>query len=68
MPGASPGAGPILSWPWVRGNNYRVEFKNRLEDSNWQPLSGTYTNLGNKAWLQDPAPNASQRLYRIVAF
>jgi Tol biopolymer transport system component len=68
LPSASPGAGPSLSWPWVPGNNYRVEFKNHLEDSNWQPFSGTFTNLGNKAWLQDLSPNANQRYYRIVSF
>ena len=68
LPSASPGVGPTLSWPWVPGNNYRVEFKNRLEDSDWQPLSGTFTNHGNKAWLQDLSPNANQRYYRIVSF
>ena len=68
LPSASPGAGPTLSWPWVPGNNYRVEFKNRLEDSNWQPLSGTFTNIGNKAWLQDVSPGANQRFYRIVSY
>lgn len=68
LPSASPGAGPILSWPWVPGNNFRVEFKNHLEDSNWQPLSGTFTNLGNKAWLQDLSPGANQRFYRIVSY
>ena len=68
LPSASPGAGPALSWPWVPGNSYRVEFKNRLEDSNWQPLSGTFTKLGNKAWLQDLSPSANQRFYRIVSF
>jgi Tol biopolymer transport system component len=68
LPSASPGTGPTLSWPCVPGNNYRVEFKNHLEDSNWQPLSGAFTNLGNRAWLQDLSPNANQRYYRIVSF
>jgi len=68
LPSASPGGGPTVSWPWLPGNNYRVEFKNRLEDSDWQPLSGTFTNLGNKARLQDLSPNANRRFYRIVSF
>jgi Tol biopolymer transport system component len=68
LPSASPDGGPTLSWPWMPGNNYRVEFKNHLEDSNWQPLSGTFTNLGNKAWLQDLSPDANGRFYRIVSY
>jgi hypothetical protein len=68
LPSASPGAGPTLSWPWVPGNNYRVEFKDHLDEPNWHLLSGAITNLGNKAWLQDLSPGANQRFYRIVSY
>jgi Tol biopolymer transport system component len=67
LPSESPDGGARLSWPWVPGNNYRVEYKDTLSDSSWQPLSGTITNVGSKAWMWDSAPN-SQRIYRVVSF
>lgn len=67
-PAASPGQGPWLTWPWVSGNSYQVEFKDDLNAAAWQALGGTYTNLGTKAWLQDPAPPPSQRFYRVGTY
>jgi Tol biopolymer transport system component len=67
LPSESPNTGARLSWPWVPGHNYRVEYKDSLSDSVWLPLSGTITKKGTKAWLQDSSP-ASQRVYRIVSF
>ncbi len=62
------GEGPWISWSWTPGHNYRVEFKNDLGEANWQELSGTITNLGSKAWLRDPAPDAAHRFYRVHSF
>jgi hypothetical protein len=63
----APGQGPWLYWPFVPGNNYGVQFKNTLNDPLWQTLPGSFTNIGVKAWQQDPAPNGTQRIYRILS-
>lgn len=60
--------GIVLSWPWLVGVNYRVDYKETLVDSSWQPLGGTITHVGNRAYLQDPSPTANQRFYRVVTF
>jgi hypothetical protein len=58
----------VLSWPWLPELNYRVDYKQNLTDNIWHDLGGTVTHVGNRAYLQDPSPTASQRFYRIVAF
>ena len=68
LPPAAPGQGTWISWPFVPGNNYSVEFKNNLTDPSWQPLPGGFRNMGVKAWQQDLSPAAGQRFYRIVWF
>lgn len=65
---SAPGQGPWLTWPWVPGKNYQVEFKDALSAPGWSPLGGTWTNLGTKAWLQDPTPATGHRFYRVVAY
>ncbi len=65
---AGPGQGPWVSWPVVPGKSYRVQFKDNLADSAWQDLSVSPTNSGTKAFLQDPAPDAARRFYRIRAY
>jgi Tol biopolymer transport system component len=67
LPPATPGHRPVLSWPLVPGGNPRVQFKDDLADPIWRDCSGSITNDGWKAWLQDnPATNA-QRFYRVIA-
>jgi hypothetical protein len=68
LPSSNLGEGPWLSWPWVAGKNYLVEYRDRLDTGNWQPLSGTVTNYGTKAWQRDPAPMSGDRFYRIKAY
>lgn len=68
LPPAAPGQGPWIFWPFVPGNNYRVEFKNNLADPSWQALPGSITNTGVKAWLQDSTPASSERFYRVISF
>ena len=63
----APGQGPTVSWPYVSGHNYQVEYKNNLNDSVWQQVAGTININGNQASLTDPAPASSQRFYRVVA-
>jgi Tol biopolymer transport system component len=67
-PGAGPGAGPTISWPAVPGQSYHVQFKNNLGDNNWQEVAGTVTITENLGYLTDPAPDANNRFYRIVAY
>jgi Tol biopolymer transport system component len=68
LPAQNAGEGPWLSWPWAPGTSYGVQFKNALDDSGWQPLSGTITNSGTRGWVQDAAPNPGQRVYRVFGF
>lgn len=68
LPPAAPDQGPWLSWPLVPGRNSSVQFKNSLDDSIWQDVTGTITNVGVKAWLQDASPAGAQRFYRIISF
>jgi Tol biopolymer transport system component len=63
----APGQGPTLTWPYVSGHSYQVEYKNNLTDNAWQQLAGTVNINGNQAWMMDPAPVSSQRFYRVVA-
>jgi Tol biopolymer transport system component len=62
------GQGPTLSWPARPGENYRVQFKSNLSDTNWQDVSGNVVITGNQAQFTDLAPASGQRFYRVVAF
>jgi Tol biopolymer transport system component len=64
----NPGDAPVISWPATSDGNYQVQFKNNVDDAAWQPLAGTITFMGNKAFIQDSSPAADQRIYRVVAF
>ena len=68
VPEAGPGQGFWVSWPFAPDSNYRVQFKNSLSDSVWQDLGGSITNVGNKAYLKDPAAGLSRRFYRVMAY
>jgi Tol biopolymer transport system component len=63
----APGQGPTLTWPYVSGHTYQVEYKNNLADSAWQQVPGSITINGNQASLTDLSPVAGQRFYRVVA-
>jgi Tol biopolymer transport system component len=65
-PGAL-GQGPTITWPFVSGHSYQVEYKNNLTDSTWQQVAGTININGNQASMVDPAPASGQRFYRVVA-
>ena len=64
--GNAPGGNPILSWPAISGQTYRVQYKNNLDDTNWQEVADTVTITGNTAHLTDLAPAAGQRFYRVI--
>lgn len=65
-PGAG-GQGPTISWPYVSGHSYQVEYQNNLTDSAWQQVPGNMTINGNQASMIDPTPASGQRFYRVVA-
>ncbi len=62
-----PGQGATISWPYVSGHSYQVEYKNNLTDSVWQPVFGYIAINGNQLSLTDAAPVSGQRFYRVVA-
>jgi len=66
-PGAVPGDGPVISWPFISELSYHVQFKNDLSEPGWQEVGGTMTILGNRAYMTDPSPSAGQRFYRVIA-
>jgi dipeptidyl aminopeptidase/acylaminoacyl peptidase len=68
VPANAPGQAPWLSWLSLPGKNYRVQYKETLSDAAWQNLSGTVTNDGSRAWLQDTMSEAGKRFYRLVAY
>jgi len=60
------GQGSTLSWPAAQGTNYRVEFKDGLNDSNWQTWSGIISIIGTRAFINDGISSANTRFYRVV--
>jgi Tol biopolymer transport system component len=66
--GPAPGRGRWFTWPTLSGKSYRVQFKSSLSDSNWQDFSGGITFIGRQGYFNDPAPDAPQRFYRVMAF
>jgi Tol biopolymer transport system component len=61
------GQGPTITWPYVSGHSYQVQYKNNLTDSAWQQVPSTISVNGNQASMIDPAPSSNQRFYRVVA-
>ncbi|MEY2486325.1 MAG: hypothetical protein QOH39_1973 [Verrucomicrobiota bacterium] len=62
---------PQISFTTISGQHYRVDYKNNLSDSTWNPVSGA-TNVsgtGNAVQVTDSDPNARSmmhRFYRVV--
>jgi hypothetical protein len=56
-----------LSWNAIAGVAYRVEFKDNLEDTNWQTLGFDVVSEGSVATVEDPEFGSNpQRFYRIL--
>jgi hypothetical protein len=60
------GQGPLISWPFVSGKTYQVQFKNDLSDSVWQDLPGNITFIGDTGYVSDFSPSPDKRFYRII--
>ena len=63
---AGSGQNSVIIWPLAPGKSYRIQFKNDLNDSNWQDLNGNITLVGNQGHATDLAPATGQRFYRII--
>lgn len=67
LPGIGPNGGIWLTWPILPNKIFQVQFKNAMEDANWQTLAGNVTIEGGQGYLNDPTTTSSQRFYRILA-
>jgi hypothetical protein len=63
---ATSGQSSVITWPLASGKSYRVQFKNDLNDANWQDLNGNITLVGNQGYATDLAPATGQKFYRII--
>jgi hypothetical protein len=57
--------GYAISFVTVPDKTYRVEFKNALEESNWQQLEADLVATGESLTVNDDLIGSSQRFYRI---
>lgn len=62
----SSGQPAVISWPYVSGHTYTIQYKDNLTDPVWQILNEPITVNGSQASTSDASPSASQRFYRIV--
>ena len=68
VPGPSPAQAPIVSFPVFAGKSFHVQYKTRLNDPDWQDLTGPVTVIGNQGYITDASPDAGQRFYRVMAY
>jgi Tol biopolymer transport system component len=61
------GQGAVITWPAAAGKNYQVQYKNDLNDAEWQVLNGSVTIEGNQGFVRDVSGPSPQRFYRIVS-
>jgi hypothetical protein len=60
--------GATIYWSAVPGHNYRVEFKNNVDDANWTTLvSSTMASTQTASVLDPDASLVTQRFYRVIA-
>jgi hypothetical protein len=60
----APGGQINLSWSAEVGRHYRVEYKERLEDSDWKSLAEIQAVSATVSTV-DPAPGPAGRFYRV---
>jgi hypothetical protein len=60
--------GAAVYWSAVPGRNYRVEYKNSIDDPTWTTLVDIFTAAASTASTLDPdATLSTQRFYRVTA-
>jgi len=62
------GQGVRISWQLISGKTYRVQFKQSLDDPNWQDLNGIITVFGSTASFMDSTTSFAHKFYRVNAF
>ena len=62
----NPSGGCSISLVTVPGKLYRLEFKNSLQDSEWQPIQPDTTASTEVLNLTDNSLGIGQRFYRIA--
>jgi Tol biopolymer transport system component len=65
---ALPGSGPTISWPTNSAQNYQVQFKSDVGDTNWQDSVGSITVIGKRGYFTDPSPASAQKYYRLMTY
>jgi len=61
------GGGVTVEWQSVPGRNYRLQFKETLNDSDWTNVPGDVTAGGAVSSKSDPtATGQTQRFYRVL--
>jgi len=58
--------GYAISFVTVPGKTYRVEYKDTLDEPNWQPLDVDFIATGDSFTVNDSLAGSSQRFYRIL--
>ena len=54
---------PVIAWPSVPGQKYRVDYTDELIPLNWQPLA---TVVGTGSYTDTSAPLPSRRFYKVT--
>jgi hypothetical protein len=55
-----------VHWTAIAGHSYRLEYKDDLEDANWNAAGSNILATEASAMTTDPAGGVSQRFYRVV--
>jgi hypothetical protein len=55
----------VLNWPAVPGHAYQVQFKDNLNDANWQTASNGVSVIGDTGYFAVPTNAPPKRFYRI---
>src|SRR6185369_5764284 len=55
----------IISWVTMPGQNYQVEYKNDLSETNWTPLGTTWFGNGSLLTLTNALSPTPERFYRL---
>ena len=58
--------GVVLGWNAVPGQNYLLEYKDNLEDTNWTSELPAVTAVASSVLTTNPFLNSAQRFYRAI--
>jgi hypothetical protein len=58
--------GVAITWNAVPGQNYLLQYKGSLEDTNWISVVPTVTAIAPSVLVTNPLANSTQRFYRVI--